>query len=128
MGDSAQLNAALTEMWDSGMTAEEIAEQLGISVNAVYKRRQRLMLERHKSGYRSFIEDPATRKWFIRNYPDLSNRTISIFLGISADHIRKVALRLGLRKSKEYVSGARRGGIEDRTRDSNGKFTKRETV
>lgn len=119
------LNIEIAELWNSGLTATQIADRLGMTANAVYKRCRRLRIEKHKSSHSSFIDDPETRRWFIRNYPDLSNGTISIFLGVSADHIRKVAARLGLRKSKEYVSGARSIGTKNRTRDSNGKFIKK---
>lgn len=122
------LSIEIAELWNNGLTAPQIAERLGMTANAVYKRCRRLRIEKHKSGYNSFLDNPEMRRWFIRSYPDLSNQTIAIYLGLSADYIGRVAHRLGLRKSKEYVSGSRRAGAEGKSRDNNGKFTKRETV
>lgn len=138
--------AILAELWQKGYTAPQISEMIGFKVDSVYKMAHRIGLPKHKSGPKSILEtDKEKKKWFIRNYPLMSNSTISVFLGISEDYIGKIARRLRLKKSEEYWQGIReyqrkrirqfhdaKKGDRDyysynaRLR-KNGKFTKRES-
>lgn len=75
---------------------------------------------------KSLIEDPEKRKWFVKNYPDMSNQTIAIYLGISVDWVQKLAGKLNLKKSKEYMSSVRKSALKNcpKNRDMNGRFEK----
>lgn len=126
MEDNIGLNAMIAELWGKGVPAPHIAAKLGLSVNAVYKRKKRLSLDNRTGRHKSFIDDTEKSKWFIRNYPDMSNQTIAIYLGMTAEHLRKVARSLGLKKSEIYIKEMRKGELtrHPRVRDSKGKFIK----
>ena len=64
-----------------------------------------MRLEKRKSGSKSVLLDREKKTWLIRNYPEMSNETISVYLGLSADYIGKIARSLGLKKSDEYWAG-----------------------
>ena len=75
---------------------------------------------------KSVIDDPEKRKWLVKNYPDMSNQTIAIYLGISAEWVQKLAAKLKLKKSKEYMSSVRKSALKKypKKRGMNGKFEK----
>lgn len=64
-------------------------------------------LPKRRPGKASILEDPEKRRWFIKNYPEMSNETISVFLNISPDRIGRLGRQLGLKKSDEYWVGIR---------------------
>ncbi len=100
--------ATLTELWHKGLTVPQISEMTGIKVGTIHKRAHRLQLPKRKGGPRALLDsDPEKRKWFIRNYPEMGNATISVFLGLSEDHIGRLARQLGLKKSEQYWQGVR---------------------
>lgn len=98
----------LAELWRKGFTAPQIARMFGTHPNSVYDCARRLGLPKHPVGRRAlFDKEPEKKKWFIRNYPEMGNGTISAFLGISPYHIGRVARKLGLKKSERYWEGIR---------------------
>lgn len=96
----------LRELWRKGMPTPQIAQALGAKESTIYKYVHRLGLPNRKSGCKSLLDsDPEKMNWFIRNYPEMSNSTISVYIGLSPKHIGKVARHLGLKKSEEYWEG-----------------------
>lgn len=96
----------LTDLWRKGYTVPQISEMTGYKTDTIYKMAHRIGLPKRKSGYKSLFElEPEKKKWFIQNYPEMSNSTLAVFLGLSEDHIGILARRLGLKKSDNYWQG-----------------------
>lgn len=95
----------LAELWHRGMPVPHIAGIMGIKADSVYKCAHRMGLPKRKGGKIPLLSDPEKKKWFIRNYPEMSNGTIGVYLGISEEYIGKLARRLGLKKSESYWEG-----------------------
>lgn len=94
----------LTELWNKGISCIEISKATGWKVDTIYKYAHRLGFYKRKRGPQSLFEkEPDKQKWFTRNYPEMSNDTISVYLGISPDRISKLARLLGLRKSEKFL-------------------------
>ena len=94
------------KLWSRGFSAQEIADMTGLKLDSVYKRAHRMGLAKRNPGAKGLLDkDPEKRKWFIKNYPEMSNDTMSVFLGIRPDYIGKIARRLGLKKSDAYWDG-----------------------
>lgn len=98
---------ALIELWNKGMTVAEIADRLCVKVDAVYKHARSLGLPLHKSSRDTILSDPEKKKWFVRNYPELGNGIIAVYLGISESWVGNLARQLGLEKSEAYKEGMR---------------------
>lgn len=136
----------LRELWCKGEDTSKIAEILGAKENTVYKYAHRLGLPKRKHGYKPMLDiDPEKKSWLIKNYPEMSNSTISVYIGLSPKYIGILARKLGLKKSEEYWKGIReyhrkrikqfhatkKGDKEYyayniRPKDENGKFIKKE--
>lgn len=97
----------LTELWSKGIPVPQIAKMMGAKADTIYKCAHRIGLYKRKGGPVPILSDPEKRKWFIRNYPEMSNSTIGVYLELSEDHVGKLARRLGLRKSDAYWQGIR---------------------
>lgn len=97
----------LAELWNKGASTSDIADMMGVKVESLYKMAHRIGLPKRKGGKTPLLTDQEKRKWFIRNYPEMSNSTISVFLGLSEDYIGVVARQLGLKKSEAYWNGIR---------------------
>lgn len=98
----------LTELWGKGIPVPQIAEMMGAKADTIYKCAHRIGLYKRKGGHTPMLDkDPEKKQWFIRNYPEMSNSTISVYLGLSEDYIGKIARQLGLKKSKAYWEGIR---------------------
>lgn len=46
-------------------------------------------------------------KWFLRNFPNMSNKTIATYLGINISKVKKIAIHYGLHKSDGYKNECR---------------------
>ena len=97
----------LRELWRKGYTVPEISKMMNAKIDSIYKLAHRIGLPKRKQGKASILADPEKRRWFIRNYPEMSNGTISVFLNISDDYIGKLARQLGLKKSDAYWESIR---------------------
>lgn len=96
----------LADLWRRGIPAPRIAEIMDVKVDSIYKKAHRMGLPCRVPGIRSLLDkDPEKKKWFIRNYPEMSNETIGVYLGLSPDHISRIARKMGLRKSERYWEG-----------------------
>lgn len=93
----------LTDLWSKELTVPQIAKLTGWKPDTIYKCAHRWDLPKRKSGAAPILTDPEKRKWFIRNYPEMSNGTIGVYLGMSRDYVGKLARQLGLKKSEEYM-------------------------
>lgn len=92
----------LAELWHKGVTVPQIAKIMNAKTDSLYRAAHRMGLPKRKGGYEAKLKDPEKRKWFIRNYPEMSNSTISVFLGLCPTHIGNLARKLGLKKSEAY--------------------------
>lgn len=98
---------SLMELWDKGLSVADIAMRLGVKVDAVYKHARKLGLSLRKNIRDTILSDPNKKKWFVRNYPELGDAIIAVYLGISKPWVGKLARRFGLEKSKAYKDGLR---------------------
>lgn len=92
----------LAELWRQNLTVAQMAEILGATEDAVKQSARRMKLPKKKRGTKSILNDPQKKRWFVLNYPEMSNSTMSVYLGISEDWIGVLARRLGLKKSESY--------------------------
>lgn len=96
----------LVALWGKGYTVPQISIMTGYKTDSIYKLAHRMGLPKRKGGHKPLLElDSEKRLWFIRNYPEMSNSTISVFLGLSEDYIGVIARQLGLKKSEAYWQG-----------------------
>ena len=94
------------KLWNKGMSVPAISKVMGVNIDTLYKYAHRHKFSKRKAGHISLLDaDPEKKKWFIRNYPEMSNSTISVYLGLSPYHIGYIARQLGLKKSSEYWEG-----------------------
>lgn len=97
----------LAALWRKGLPAKEIAERLGVRTSDVSKYRFLYGLPKRqiKGLYSVLDSNPEKKRWFIRNYPDMSNRTIGLYLGISMMTVYRHAKKYGLKKSELFWKG-----------------------
>lgn len=95
------------ELWGKGLTGPQIAQIMGEKVNTLYQYALRAKFPKHSVGRKSILADPEKKRWFMLNYPEMSNRTLAVYLGVSANYVMRLASRLGLRKSETYYASVR---------------------
>lgn len=117
------IDADLLKMYAQGMTVIGISKKMGISYCTVRKR----LIEQgaNPSNSRNIQGKVGSRtngrcvdwsddmvKKLIELYPDHTNADIAEHLGLIADHIKKKAMLLGLRKDKEWLRKKRLDSIQ----------------
>lgn len=97
----------IAELWHQGCSVSRIADITGGKEDSIYKCAHRMKLPKRRSGKASILSDREKEKWFIRNYPEMSNSTMAVYLGLSSDYIGVLGRKLGLKKSESYWQGVK---------------------
>lgn len=116
------IDADLLRMYAQGMTVMSISKKMGISYYTVRKRlieqganpsNSRRIKDKvgfRINGRRIDWSDDMVKK-LIELYPDHTNADIAEYFGLLADHVKKKAILLRLRKDKEWLRKKRLDSI-----------------
>ncbi len=93
-------NEELRTLYES-MTAPELAEYFGTSVQAVYVQAHKIGLNKHQPNKITLTHEQES--WMRRNFPHMSNKICALILGISPRSVVRQARRLGLEKTAQFM-------------------------
>lgn len=89
---------------------QKLSDKLQRTPLALYSMAVNVGIVRDKEATKRPHKRPLTgneEKWFLRNFPNMSNKTIAAYLGIKVNKVKKIAIRYGLHKSERYKKECR---------------------
>lgn len=92
----------LRSQWRTRTKAKHIAEQMGRPLRAVYQKAFKLGLPKKADPNKVDLDREQT-EWLRRNFPHIRTEICALRLGISHRTTIRIARRLGLNKTDEFI-------------------------
>lgn len=89
---------------------QKLSRKLQRTPLALYTMAVKIGIVRDEDAIKPLPPKPLSddeEKWFLRNFPDMSNKTIATYLGITVNKVKKIAIHYGLHKSDGYKKECR---------------------
>lgn len=86
-------------------TAPGLARRFGVTTGAVRQRLRRIGLRRKEQPGKIHLT-LEQQMWMRRNYPDMANAICALYLGVSESSVVRLARRMGLRKTEQFMREA----------------------
>lgn len=83
------------------MTGPALAVRFGTSISSVYQKCSKLGLKKEQPNTIHLM--PDQERWLKLNYPHMATEICALFLGISQSSVTRLARRLGLRKTEQFM-------------------------